>query len=234
MNESETPTALIAGGSGDIGRAIATRLGGLGYRIVLAARDERRLAEAESALQAAGHSVESHRCDLREETEIDALVQSVLESTGRIDVLVNAAGVSHGEILLRSRRQSWDDMLATNLVGAAMLCKAVLKGMRRRKSGYIIQIGSIAGQEGIAGRAAYSASKAGLRAMSDSLRAEVRNHGVRVSTISPGMVDTRMHGPDNAQADQMLRPADVADAVAFLLGLSPNSTVRELLLETNV
>lgn len=234
MNETGTPTALIAGGSGDIGRAIAARLGGLGYRLVLAARDEQRLREAAAALDASGHAVETHRCDLTQDAEIDALVQAVLESTGRIDVLVNAAGVSHGEIVLRSRRQSWDDMLATNLVGAALLCKAVLKGMRRRKTGYIIQIGSVAGREGIAGRAAYSASKAGLRAMGDSLRAEARNHGVRVSTISPGMVDTRMHGADNAEAGRMLRPADVAEAVAFLLELSPNAAVHELLLDTNV
>ena len=232
MTEIGPPTALIAGGSGDIGRAIAEMLGERGYRLALAGRDENRLREAADALAASGCSVEIHRCDIAQEAQVDQLVQSVLSGMGKIDVLVNAAGVSRGEFMLRLRRETWDEMLATNLIGAAFLCKSVLKAMRRRKTGYIINIGSAGGREGVAGLAAYSASKAGLRAMSDSLRAEARIHSVRVSMVSPARVATRMHGAENADADRMLQPADVAEAVAFLLRLSPNAVVPELPLYT--
>jgi short-subunit dehydrogenase len=123
-------------------------------------------------------------------------------------------------------------MLRVNVLGSLAVCKAVLPIMRRQRSGHIINIGSLGARQPKAGLAAYCASKAALAAMAGALRKESERIGVRVSTVAPGPVDTRMHGAANPNAAKMIRPNDVAEAVAFLLRLSPTALVPELSIHT--
>ena len=149
---------------------------------------------------------------------------------GRIDVLVNAAGIAEPGFFARAGLDHWEGVLRTNLLGVVTTCKAVLPVMKRQKSGHMITVGSYASEDGRAGFAAYSASKAGLMAMADSLRREAGRFGIKIATIAPEEVATAMHGADNPEAEAMIRPEDVAQTVSYLLRLSPTASVTEVML----
>src|SRR5262245_24961752 len=200
----------------------------MGYSGGIAGRSEERLAAAKEALAAIGGRIETFVCDVTVESEVDALAERAAQALARIDVLVNAAGISDPGFIARASTQHWETMMRTNVIGTILVCKAVLSVMRRQRSGHIINIGSLGAQQPRAGLAAYCASKAALAAMAGALRKESERAGVRVSTVAPGPVDTRMHGAANPDAAKMIRPADVAEAVAFLLRLSPTAVVPEL------
>jgi 3-oxoacyl-[acyl-carrier protein] reductase len=151
----------------------------------------------------------------------------IRESYGRLDVLVNAAGISEPRFLLKADLRHLEDTIRINLIGAALVCRNALLLMRKAGRGTIVNIASMSGRQGRRAFAAYSASKGGLIALSDSLREEAARFGVRVATISPDRVDTRIHG-DDAERANMIRPSDVAEAVVFLLQLSPTAVVLEV------
>jgi short-subunit dehydrogenase len=232
LTEQAKRAALVTGGSGDIGGAIAAKLVEMGYSVAIAGRSEERLAAAKEALAAGGRQVETFVCDVTVESQVDALAERAAQALSRIDVLVNAAGISDPGFIARSSVQHWETMMRTNVIGTILVCKAVLSVMRRQRSGHIINIGSLGAQQPRAGLAAYCASKAALASMAGALRKESERVGVRVSTVAPGPVDTRMHGAANPDAGKMIRPADVAEAVAFLLRLSPTAIVPELAIFT--
>jgi len=232
LTEEVARAALVTGGSGDIGRAIAAKLAEMGYGVGLTGRSEARLSEAREALAAGGGRVETFVCDVTVEPDVDSLVERVSQTLSRIDVLVNAAGISDPGFIARAPVQHWETMMRTNVIGTLITCKAVLPVMRRQRSGHIINIGSLGAQQPRAGLAAYCASKAALASMAGALRKESERAGVRVSTIAPGPVDTRMHGAANPDAAKMIRPSDVAEAVAFLLRLSPTAIVPDLTIFT--
>jgi NAD(P)-dependent dehydrogenase (short-subunit alcohol dehydrogenase family) len=223
----EGEVALVVGGSGDIGRAIAGRLGKLGYRLVITGRSEERLEAATRELRGAGQEVRAIRCDLADDSSIEALFDEIRRSFGRLDVLVNSAGMGEPRFLLKADARHLENTLRVNLVGPALAARNALLLMRKSGSGAIINIASMGGREGRRGFGAYCASKGALIALSDSLREEAARFGVRVSTICPDKVDTRMHG-ENAERAGMIPPSDVAEAVAFLLQLSPAAVVREV------
>ena len=226
----EEATALVVGGSGDIGLAVASRLGYLGYPLVITGRSPDRLDRAVGRLREEGAQVRGVQLDLREERQITGLFEELRALTAPLGVTVNAAGIAEARPILRATAAHYQEILAVNLIGAALVARESLALMRKAGTGTIINVASTGGHEGQKGFAAYCASKAGLRAFSDSLREEGARIGVRVATISPDKVDTRMHGDDPARA-RMVRPEDVAEAVAFLLRLSPLTEVREIRLD---
>jgi 3-oxoacyl-[acyl-carrier protein] reductase len=183
--------ALVTGASRGIGRAIAQRLAAQGAFVVAAARGENAQAVV-GEISASGGKAESVSLDV---TEADAAVQFVagaLERHGRIDVLVNNAGITRDQLLLRMKPDDWDAVIATNLTAAFALTQAALKPMIKQRAGRIICISSVVGQSGNAGQANYAASKAGLIGFAKAVALEVASRGITVNVVAPGMVETDM------------------------------------------
>ena len=217
--------ALVTGASRGIGRSIAVRLAGQGAVVVAAARDGHARGTAEE-IGAAGGRAEAIALDVTDGPAIAAAVSGVLERHGRIDVLVNNAGITRDQLMLRLKREDWDAVLATNLTSAFTLTQAVLKPMVRQRGGRIICISSVVGQGGNAGQANYAASKAGLIGFAKSVALEVASRGITVNVVAPGMIATDMTRAmtDAAREEwesriplrRMGTPDDVATAVCFL------------------
>ena len=217
--------ALVTGASRGIGRSIAVRLAGQGAVVVAAARDGHARGTAEE-IGAAGGRAEAIALDVTDGAAIAAAVSGVLERHGRIDVLVNNAGITRDQLMLRLKREDWDAVLATNLTSAFTVTQAVLKPMVRQRGGRIICISSVVGQGGNAGQANYAASKAGLIGFAKSVALEVASRGITVNVVAPGMIATDMTRAmtDAAREEwesriplqRMGTPDDVATAVCFL------------------
>jgi 3-oxoacyl-[acyl-carrier protein] reductase len=184
-------TAIITGASSGIGRATALALAEQGARLCLLARSERLLAEVrEEAVQRGAANVLHLVCDVREEAEVENAVQDTLERFGRIDILINSAGLSLNGEVEDYQLSDWRTVIDTNLTGTFLTCRAVLPAMKRQGGGQIINISSGAGRNGIKQMAAYCASKFGVIGFTESLALEVRNHNIRVSVLLPGSVAT--------------------------------------------
>jgi len=216
---------IVTGASRGIGRAIATTLASRGATIVAAARGDNAAATV-SEITSAGARAEVASVDVTDAGSVDTLVSGTLERHGRIDVLVNNAGIAKDQLMLRMKRDDWDAVIATNLTSAFLCSQAVLRPMIKQRSGRILMISSVVGQMGNAGQANYAASKAGLIGFTKSLAREVASRRITVNAITPGLIETDMTKAitDKAQADWAASiplgrpgtPADVAAAVCFL------------------
>lgn len=225
--------ALITGASSGIGRAIALRLAGAGATIVLASRTADDLQKVVVIIHAAGGKAFSIPTDVTDEQQLTALVEHALSQFGRINILVNNAGGGTPRTpIVKARLADWEWTLRVNLWATMMLTKLALPGMIERQQGAIINICSLAGMTGKAGEAAYAAAKFGVRGFTQSLFAEVREHGIKVSTICPGYVDTEMI-PPNRRVDRtkMIRPEDVAEAVYTVVTSSARMCPVEIVLQ---
>jgi 3-oxoacyl-[acyl-carrier protein] reductase len=217
--------AIVTGASRGIGRAIATMLAARGAHVVAAARAENATATV-SEIVAAGARADLASVDVTDPASIDALISGVLAAQGRIDILVNNAGITKDQLMLRMKRDDWDQVIATNLTSAFSCAQAVLKPMVKQRGGRIISIASVVGQMGNAGQANYAASKAGLIGFSKALAREVASRNITVNVVAPGLVETDMTRAiaDKAQGDwasqiplgRIGTPADIAAAVCFL------------------
>jgi NADP-dependent 3-hydroxy acid dehydrogenase YdfG len=238
MANHEGRSALIVGGSGGIGLAVARTLASTGHAIALSARSAEKLAAAREKLAPVASRVVCFPCDVTDARAVQAMVEAAAKELGRIDVLVNAAGSARADLASRANLEVWDEMLKVNVLGVVQACRAVVPIMRRQGGGLIVNIGSRAARTALPGFAGYSASKAALGPLCDALLEEVGARGIRVTTILPDRVNTPMQGekppegPGGPGSIALLDPQDVAEAVAFLLRLSPAASVREILLET--
>ena len=217
--------ALVTGASRGIGRAIALGLAGAGATVVAAARGDHAAPTVE-AIAAAGGTSEALALDVTDGAAIDAAIKGIIERLGRIDVLVNNAGITRDTLLLRMKRADWDAVLQTNLTAAFACAQAVLKPMIKQRSGRIINITSVVGQSGNAGQANYAASKAGLIGFTKALALEVASRNITVNAVAPGLIDTDMTRAIAGGAHEewaakiplgrLGTPEDVASAVRFL------------------
>lgn len=224
--------ALITGASRGIGRAIALRLARDGAVTVLAARTTHELLQVAEVVRASGGEALVVPTDVTSDQQLEALVNTVLTQFGRIDVLVNNAGGGPPRTpIVKARTADWEWTLRVNVWATMMLTKLVLPSMIERRSGTIVNICSLAGLTGKAGEAAYAAAKFGVRGFSQSLFEEVREYGIKVSTICPGYVDTALI-PPNRRVDRskMLSPEDVAETVYEVVVSSPRSCPVEIVL----
>jgi 3-oxoacyl-[acyl-carrier protein] reductase len=222
----ENRVALVTGASRGIGEAIARRLASEGATVLAAARSTPALDRVVAEISSAGGAARAISLDVCEPASIDAAVKSALEQNGQIDVLVNNAGVSEDNLILRMSREAWDRVLSTNLTGAFLLTQAVVKGMVRRRYGRIVNVTSIVGLMGNAGQANYASAKAGLVGLTKSVARELGSRNVTCNAVAPGFIATAMTDSITAEARETLSsqialqrlgsPEDVAAAVAFL------------------
>jgi NAD(P)-dependent dehydrogenase (short-subunit alcohol dehydrogenase family) len=226
----EGRVAIVTGAGRGIGRAIALALAREGARVALAARSHGELATVAHELGQAGATAMAMPTDVRQEASVEALVGRILGEWQQVDVLVNAAGVATFAPVTDSKLDDWEQMLAVNLRGAVLACRAVLPAMIARRQGTIISVGSVVTRRALPGSAAYTASKYGLLGFSRVLAEEMRPHGVRVGVISAGATDTPLwDGMPGAPArERMLKPDQVAEAALLMAALGPNATLEEV------
>lgn len=226
MSTKEPRIALVTGASQGIGRAIALRLAANGAHVALAARNQEKLAEVAAEIVAAGGVAHPFPLDISSEESIKACAKAVIAHFGRIEILVNNAGITRDTLAMRMRRHDWDDVLTTNLTGAFLLSQACMSTMLKSRWGRIINITSVVGETGQAGQANYAASKAGLIGLTKSLARELATRAITVNAVAPGMIATAM--TDVLTDDQKAAMAaqipvgragtdiEIAAAVAFL------------------
>jgi len=224
--ELQGQVALVTGGSRGIGLAIARELATAGARVAVVARDGARAEAAAAELPGEGHR--GYACDVADPESCNAVVKQVEADFGGLDVLVNNAGVTRDNVLMRIKDEDWDAVVDTNLRGAFNLMRAASRGMMKRRSGRIVNITSVVGLMGNAGQANYAASKAGLVGLTKSVAKELAGRGVLVNAVAPGYIETDMTAdlPEAARAalmngiplQRLGRPGDIAPAVRFLAG----------------
>jgi NAD(P)-dependent dehydrogenase (short-subunit alcohol dehydrogenase family) len=224
-------TAVVTGAGRGIGAAIARKLASLGARVALCGRTRTALETTAKAIAEAAGKSEVVPCDVSDLQSVERAAQTVENKIGRIEILVNNAGVGgFGGPLHELPPESWDQILNTNLRGVYYVIRAFAPMMIRGRSGHIINISSLAGKNALPNGAAYAASKWGLNGLSYSVAEELRGHNIRVSVICPGSVNTDLSPHVGKDPAKMLQPDDVAHTVAMLVTQAPQSFVSEILL----
>ena len=227
--------ALVTGAGRGIGRAIALRFAHAGCRVAALARSEPELAETVRAAAADGVSapVLAVSADVTSDDDLAVAVRRIADRLGRITILVNNAGFAPPRTsVLKSALADWDRTLATCLRAPMVLARLVLPDMLAQGSGAILNIVSVAGKRGRAGEAAYAAAKFGLLGFTQSLFDEVRNHGIKITAILPGLVDTALI-PPNKRVDRakFLQACDVAEVAYDVVASSARACPTEIVLE---
>jgi len=192
LSTSEPRIALVTGASQGIGRAIALRLAANGAYVAVAARNMEKLGEVAAEIAAAGGVAHAFALDIANEESIKACAKAVIAHFGRIEILVNNAGITRDGLSMRMRRPDWDDVLTTNLTGAFLMSQACMPSMLKTRWGRIVNITSVVGETGQAGQANYAASKAGLIGLTKSLARELASRAITVNAVAPGMIATAM------------------------------------------
>ena len=218
--------ALVTGASQGIGQACALKLARSGATLALAARSQDKLQQLVSQIEAAGGKAAAFPLDVSDEEQIKSTFKAVIAQFGKIDVLVNNAGITRDQLVMRMKRADWDSVLNTNLTSAYLCTQQAIGSMLRQRWGRIVNITSIFGQMGQAGQANYAASKAGLIGLTMAIAREVGSRNITCNAVAPGFIETAMTsnlGDDFKQnAVKMIplgrvgSPEDVASAVAFL------------------
>jgi 3-oxoacyl-[acyl-carrier protein] reductase len=220
MNRIEGKTAIVTGGTKGIGLAIAESLLERGAKVMLCARNAAEVeTTVESLRQRFGDGVYGASCDVTVYAQVCELFAAASEAFGGVDILINNAGVGGFQKVEETSVEDWGNIIGTNLSGVFFCCKEALPQMRERGGGYIINIGSLAGKQAMAGAAAYCATKFGLVGFSEALMQEVRQQHIKVSYVMPGSVNTSFgrHDEEDPATTWKLLPADVAQVVIGLL-----------------
>jgi len=220
--------AIVTGGSRGIGLAIARLLAEDGASVVVSGRDAARLEAAVKELESLGAAALAVVADVSKRDDVERLVDATRERFGRIDVVVNNAGITRDQLLVRMKDDDWDQVLDTNLRGVFLMTRAVGKVMMRQKSGRIINIASTAGAMGNPGQVNYSAAKAGVIGLTKAAGRELAHWNILVNAVAPGLIETDMTAALPAEAREALlqqvplkrigQGREVAEVVRFLAG----------------
>ena len=227
----EGKVAIITGASRGIGFAVAHRLGTLGAKLSLCARDPHKLEVAAGQLRADGAAgVFCAAVDVRDGEQIATLVQNTEKALGPVAILVNNAGIGYFGPTHEATEANWDQVLDTNLKAVFLASKAVAPAMMERRGGHIINIASLAGKNAFAGGGIYCASKWGLLGLTECMAEDLRGYGIRVSAICPGSVATDFSPHGKKDISKMLQPEDIAHVVEMVVTQAPQSFISEVLL----
>lgn len=235
----DAKTAIVSGGSRGIGKAAVLRLLEDGFNVATFSRDGEKTGKLEKELEGKfgdGRFLVAN-ADVAREEELAEAVGKTLEKFGRIDVLINNAGVGYFEDCDKVDMGGFQEMIQTNVVGVALLTRLVVPHMKRRKSGLIMNIASMAGKRAFANGEFYSATKFAVMGYSDGLRKELGEFGIKVSTVCPGMVKTdffderelrRRRKESGGKAPEMLETGDVARVISLICNQSGRSDIRDV------
>ena len=222
MFSLEGKVILVTGASRGIGKAIATQLKALGGNVIGTATSEHGAANISEYLGEGQGLV----LNVTDDASISAMFELIKEQHGAVDVLVNNAGITRDNLMMRMKDDEWNDIIETNLTSVFKISKAVLRAMMKKRQGRIINIGSVVGTMGNAGQVNYATAKAGLIGFTKSLAREVASRGITVNTVSPGFIDTDMTQTltdeqkegifAQVPANRLGKPEEIANAVAFL------------------
>jgi 3-oxoacyl-[acyl-carrier protein] reductase len=222
----EGRVALVTGASQGIGRACALALARQGASVALAARNQQKLDELAQQIASAGSKAAAFAMDVAEEEQIKSGIKAALAHFGKIDVLVNNAGITKDQLVMRMKRADWDAVLNTNLTSAYLCAQQVVGSMLKQRWGRIINITSVFGQMGQAGQANYASSKAGLIGLTMALARELASRNITCNAVAPGFIETAMTAVLSEEFKQNAvkqiplgrvgTPDDIANAVAFL------------------
>jgi 3-oxoacyl-[acyl-carrier protein] reductase len=224
-NELTGTVAVVTGGSRGIGRAIAEALASHGASVAIIGRNGDAARATAAELPGEGHA--GYACDVADPEQVNSTVKAIESGQGGVGILVNNAGITRDNILLRMKDEEFDDVIAANLKGAFNFTRAVTRGMMKRREGSILNITSVVGLTGNAGQANYAASKAGLVGLTKSVAKELASRGVRCNAIAPGFIETDMTDAlEETQVEALLQgipmgalgqPDDIAGAALFLV-----------------
>lgn len=223
----EGKTALVTGGSRGIGRACVRLIADEGAKVAFIYRQNQQAAdELSNELQSAGHEVRSYQADVNDEPRAQQIVNELLDTWERLDVLVNAAGVIRDGLFAAMTPEDWRDVIETNLTGTYNYCHAVVRPMMSQRSGSIVNVSSVAAEFGNRGQVNYAASKGGIDGLTRCLAKELAPRKVRVNSVAPGMIETDMsEAVRNLLGDRLKQvvplrrvgqPDEIARVVAFL------------------
>lgn len=225
MSDAPTRVALVTGASRGIGRAIATRLAADGRHVVLAARSQGPLDELKAEIENGGGQATALAVDVGDRASFAAAIEGVVKDLGRLDVLVNNAGITRDGLLMRMTDEQWDEVISVNLTSAFAACRAAARSMMKNRFGRIVNIASTSGVVGNAGQANYAAAKAGLIGLTRTLARELGSKGVTANVIAPGFIETDMTSglPDEVgqtvlkamSVPRLGAPEDIAAAVSY-------------------
>ncbi len=227
MSTDDRGAAIVTGAVRGIGRATAIRLARDGYKVVVNYRGDTELAQAVVAeIAELGGTAIAFRADVTDADQVGEMVSQAIDRFGRLEVLVNNAGITRDTLIMRMRDQDWDDVLETNLKGTFLCCRAAIRPMMRQRYGRIVNLTSVVGLVGNIGQTNYAAAKAGIIGLTKALAREVGSRGITVNAVAPGFIQTRLTEaiPSELQ-EQILKqiplgyygtPEDVAEAIAFL------------------
>ena len=220
-------TAIVTGASSGIGREVTRALTDAGVRVAMAGRDVARLRAA-----APDETAMLVECDVREDSQVRAMVERVTSEWGAVDILVNSAGVFYVAPLPETTDDMWDELWRTNVSGTFFAARAVLPGMLERGRGTIVMLSSVAARRGFANTSGYSAAKHAVAGLARALTTEVRRRGVRVVHVAPGPVDTPIwgHYDPPLPREDMLKPEEVARTIVAAISISDTQVMEDVLL----
>ena len=233
MNRLDGKVAIVTGSSSGIGKAIALRFGEEGAKVVLAARRIHLCEQTVVHIQAKGGEAHAIQTDISDEHQVNALIQQTVARYGQLDILVNNAGIFGGGRLADTDTKTFDDVIATNLRGTFLCCRAGFQQMKQQRNGLIVNMSSVAGVQAWKGTGTYSASKHGIMALTKSLADEGRAYNIKVSAICPaGVADELVDAStEEILLNEKIDPYDIAETAIYLAGLGPQAVVHQIVVD---